>query len=335
MSGATDDPVELVRELRGGDRRALARGLSWVENRDSRSDAVLSQLTEERDGSPSFRLGITGAPGVGKSSYIARLIPLLRAEERTVAVLAVDPTSPVTGGALLGDRVRMTHHGDDTGVYIRSVASRTGAGGLSGCTDEAAELLDHAGFDCVIIETVGTGQLELGIADEADHVQLLVSPESGDTMQFLKSGTMEIVDEVVVNKADRDGADAVLARASELAEDRGLPAPLSVSSKTGEGFDAVTARVVEGIAAASDAAESLDRTKCRIARRLRRRAEEAWLRGGWGRVGGKSVTDELAAKVLAGEVSFSQACRKLEAATAPEVDDHNGQTQRNTNRKTP
>ena len=125
-----------MRALRKGDRRALARGLSWVENHDPRADEILSQLTEE---SPigCFRLGITGAPGVGKSSFIARLIPLLRAQGETVAVLAVDPTSPVSGGALLGDRVRMTHHGDDPGVYIRSVATRSGVGGLSGCTDEA------------------------------------------------------------------------------------------------------------------------------------------------------------------------------------------------------
>lgn len=240
------DPREAgLRRAVAGDRRALARGISWLES--GRAGEALARLDIHRHQGPGRPqvVGITGPPGAGKSSFTDRLIGLARARGQRVAVVAVDPSSPFTGGAILGDRVRMERHAEDDGVYIRSLSSRGSLGGLSRCTGLVVDLLDAAGFDLVIVETVGVGQGELAVMEVADSVLVVLTPESGDAVQAMKAGLLEIADVFVVNKADRPGA-AALARELELSvhlDDRpGWPAPVhTTTALTGQGVDAVLA----------------------------------------------------------------------------------------------
>jgi GTPase len=187
-----------------GDRRALARLLTAVENRTPVAEAALRRL--HPSAGRAHLVGITGAPGAGKSTLVAALIGELRAAGRSVAVIAVDPSSPITGGALLGDRVRMQAYAADDGVFIRSMASRGHAGGLAASSVAAATVLDAAGFDVILLETVGTGQSEVEVAAAADTTVVLEAPEMGDEVQAIKAGLLEVADIVVVNKGDRPGA---------------------------------------------------------------------------------------------------------------------------------
>ncbi len=187
-----------------GDRRALARLLTAVENRTPVAEAALRVLHPVAG--RAHLVGITGAPGAGKSTLVAALIGEVRRAGRTVAVVAVDPSSPITGGALLGDRVRMQAYASDDGVFIRSMASRGHAGGLAASSVAAATVLDAAGFDLVLLETVGTGQSEVEVAAAADTTVVLEAPEMGDEVQAIKAGLLEVADIVVVNKGDRPGA---------------------------------------------------------------------------------------------------------------------------------
>lgn len=195
----------LLDDFLAGRRAALARAVSVVENHRPGFDKLLAAV-HGRIGR-ARRIGLTGPPGAGKSTLTARLARAFREQELSVGVLAVDPTSPYTGGALLGDRVRMEEIALDPGVYIRSLATRGALGGLSAATREVADLLDAFGFDRVLIETVGVGQSELDVARTADTIAVVLVPESGDGIQALKAGLMEIADIFVVNKADRPGAD--------------------------------------------------------------------------------------------------------------------------------
>ncbi len=187
-----------------GDRRALARLLTAVENRTPVAEAALRQLHPAAG--RAHLVGVTGAPGAGKSTLVAALIGELRAGGRSVAVIAVDPSSPITGGALLGDRVRMQAYATDDGVFIRSMASRGHAGGLAASSVAAATVLDAAGFEVILLETVGTGQSEVEVAAAADTTVVLEAPEMGDEVQAIKAGLLEVADIVVVNKGDRPGA---------------------------------------------------------------------------------------------------------------------------------
>ena len=188
----------------GGDRRALARLLTAVENRTAVAEAAMRRLypTAGR----AHLVGITGPPGSGKSTLVASLIERVRAAGRSVGVVAVDPSSPITGGALLGDRVRMQAYAGDRDVFIRSMASRGHAGGLASTSTAAAAVMDAAGFDLILIETVGTGQSEVEVAAAADTTVVLEAPEMGDEVQAIKAGLLEVADLVVVNKGDRPGA---------------------------------------------------------------------------------------------------------------------------------
>jgi LAO/AO transport system kinase len=188
----------------GGDRRALARLLTAVENRTPLAEAALRRLYPKAG--RAHLVGITGPPGSGKSTLVAALIAAVREAGRPVAVVAVDPSSPITGGALLGDRVRMQSYADDQDVFIRSMASRGHAGGLASTTTAAAAVLDASGFDLVLIETVGTGQSEVEVAAAADTTVVLEAPEMGDEVQAIKAGLLEVADLVVVNKGDKPGA---------------------------------------------------------------------------------------------------------------------------------
>jgi LAO/AO transport system kinase len=187
-----------------GDRRSLARLLTAVENRTPVAEAALRRL--HAAAGRAHLVGVTGAPGAGKSTLVAALIGELRRAGRSVAVIAVDPSSPITGGALLGDRVRMQAYAADDGVFIRSMASRGHAGGLAASSVAAATVLDAAGFDVILLETVGTGQSEVEVAAAADTTVVLEAPEMGDEVQAIKAGLLEVADIVVVNKGDRPGA---------------------------------------------------------------------------------------------------------------------------------
>ncbi len=194
--------------LKSGDRIAIARAISVVENEGDDAQALLEAIYPLTGG--SYRIGVTGPPGAGKSTLTSHLARLYRRQGLQVGIIAVDPTSPFTGGALLGDRVRMTEVELDAGVFIRSMASRGSLGGLSRKTQEAVDVLDAAGKQIVIMETVGVGQSELDIAGAADTTLVVLVPESGDSIQAMKAGLMEIADLFVLNKADRAGADQAL-----------------------------------------------------------------------------------------------------------------------------
>jgi LAO/AO transport system kinase len=195
----------LIAELVAGKTAALARAISVVENARPGFERLLGEV--HRSLGRARRIGMTGPPGAGKSTLVERLVGLYRSSGLKVAVVAVDPTSPFTGGALLGDRIRMESVALDEGVYIRSMATRGSLGGLATTTREVCDLFDAAGFDRILVETVGVGQSELDVARMADSTVLVLVPESGDGIQTLKSGVMEIADIFVVNKADRTGAD--------------------------------------------------------------------------------------------------------------------------------
>jgi len=195
----------LAERVLSGDERALARALTTVESGTPGADRLLADLRAA--GRRARLIGITGAPGSGKSSLTDSLIAALRESGERVAVVAVDPSSPFTGGAILGDRIRMGRHHADRGVFVRSMASRGHLGGLSGTTVACATVLEAAGFENVLVETVGVGQSEVDIAGVADHVVLVLTPGAGDAVQAFKAGIMEIADVFAINKADLPGAD--------------------------------------------------------------------------------------------------------------------------------
>jgi LAO/AO transport system kinase len=198
----------LVDRMLDGDRRALARLITRVENREPGVGELMGRI-HARTGR-AYTVGVTGPPGAGKSTLVDQLIAAIRKTGATVGVVAVDPTSPFTGGAVLGDRIRMQAHTLDTGVFIRSMATRGSLGGLARATAEVQKLLDAAGFDWILVETVGVGQTELDVIRLADTTVVVLVPESGDGIQAMKAGLLEAADLLVVNKADREGAQRLL-----------------------------------------------------------------------------------------------------------------------------
>lgn len=197
---------ELIRSLESGARHALARVISKIENREADADALVDSIfLKTKDEATIW--GVTGPPGAGKSTLTDQLIRQLRARGEKVAVVAVDPSSPFSGGAILGDRIRMKEHHEDSGVYIRSLGTRGIQGGLSRATQEVCWALELAGFKRIIVETAGVGQTELGILKLAHSVCVVLVPESGDSIQMMKAGLMEIADLFVINKSDRPGAE--------------------------------------------------------------------------------------------------------------------------------
>ena len=248
MSNEAAKP-SLSERLLAGDKRALARGISLVEDDDPEGWALVREVYP-RTGNAAI-VGFTGPPGAGKSTLIAQLVRLQRALDRDVAVLSIDPSSPFRGGALLGDRIRLTEHFLDPGVFIRSMATRGALGGLAEAALQAALLMDAAGKDDVFLETVGVGQAEVDVIDHADSVVLVLIPGSGDSIQALKAGVMEIPDVIVVNKADHPLTDTmvreirgVLSLAPQAEGAWRVPI-VKTQASTGEGVDELSERLAE------------------------------------------------------------------------------------------
>ncbi len=240
MAGVPD----LVTRALDGERRAIARLISLVEDGGAELAQVMDELYPHTG--RAYSIGITGAPGSGKSTLTERLVGRIRTDDLTVAVLAIDPSSPFSGGALLGDRVRMQNHALDTGVFIRSMATRGHLGGLSLATPEAVRVLDAVGNDIVVIETVGVGQAEVEITDACDTTLVVLNPGWGDAVQTAKAGLMEIADVFVVNKADRPGArDTVreIRQMLDMSDAEHKPEVVSTVATKGEGFDELWAAI--------------------------------------------------------------------------------------------
>lgn len=309
---------ELVEAATQGQPRAVARLISLVEDASPQLREIM-ELLVPRTGHAQV-IGLTGAPGVGKSTSTAALVAAFRAQGKRVGVIAVDPSSPFTGGALLGDRVRMQDHATDKGVYIRSLASRGHLGGLSWATPQALRVLDAAGFDVVLIETVGVGQAEVEIASLADSTLVLVAPGMGDAIQAAKAGILEIADVYVVNKADRDGADQTVRELKQMLQIGGSqvtqgswrrPVLKTVASRS-EGVDEVVNALARHHAWMQERGELDRRRRARAADEIEHIAVTA-LRERMGDLHSGTLLDDLAGQVVAGTTDPYAAADRLVA----------------------
>jgi LAO/AO transport system kinase len=298
---------ELVERAREGDARSVARLISLVEDASPLLREVMAGLAPYAGHAQV--VGITGSPGVGKSTSTSALVTALRKAGKRVGVLAVDPSSPFSGGALLGDRVRMQDHALDKDVYIRSMASRGHLGGLSWSTPQALRVLDAAGCDVILVETVGVGQSEVEIAGLADSTLVLLAPGMGDGIQAAKAGILEIGDIYVVNKADRDGADTVrrdlrnmlaLADRGDDPEAYWKPPIVLTVAQTGQGVDEVVEKL-DAHHAWMESSGELNRRRVRRARDEIEAIAVTALRARWGDVHARTELDDLADQVVAGK----------------------------------
>ena len=274
MSRRSLSPQELFDAACAGDRAALARVLSLLERGDTVAREV-GRLAYKRSGS-GYTVGITGAPGAGKSTLTSALITHMRTLQLEIAVLAIDPSSPFTGGAILGDRVRMQDHATDPGVFIRSMATRGHLGGLSLSTPEAIRMLDAVGRQWILVETVGVGQVEVEIAGKADTTVVVLNPGWGDSVQANKAGLMEIADIFVINKADRKGVAETrrdiegMLELTDMAHDAWCPPIIATVGNTGEGVT----ELWDAVLAHREAIESSGELKKRRDFRLREELRE-------------------------------------------------------------
>ena len=305
--------LDLLSRFRGGDRVALARAISLIENEAPGYRDFLRAVYP--DAGRAYLVGVTGPPGAGKSTLVARLATSSADAGLSVGIIAVDPTSPFTGGALLGDRIRMQEAAGNERVFIRSMATRGSMGGLAKATREAAVAMDAFGFDLVVLETVGVGQSELDVAGAADTTVVVVVPESGDAVQAMKAGLMEIADVLAVNKADRDGADLVareLRVTLDLKPGDGWRPPVVMTVGTeGRGV----AELVSAIAAHRAYLEETGEFRRRRRARVRREVEEMVRYDVGARLAGAPGYDEmitrLAAEVGEGRLTPFEAAEQL------------------------
>ncbi len=291
-----EQAASITERLIAGERSALARLISWAENGDDRFAPALAQVFG-RVGS-AWRTGITGPPGAGKSTLVNELARLHRDAQRTVGVLAVDPSSPFTGGALLGDRIRMEERTLDPGVFIRSMASRGSHGGLACASIDACDVMDAFGFDELLVETVGVGQAEYDIVSAADTVLVVLCPGAGDGIQAMKSGLLETADVLVVNKCDLHGADRLLSDLEEALELRSLaegawcPKVVACSAGKAEGVEGVLAAIGEH--RAFIAGQPLERARAEMrAEQVRRVVGERLVETLWNEHGYRTETRRL------------------------------------------
>ncbi|MFI8960773.1 methylmalonyl Co-A mutase-associated GTPase MeaB [Streptomyces sp. NPDC053493] len=312
------DVPALVAQAREGRPRAVARLISLVEGASPQLREVMAALAPLTGG--AYVVGLTGSPGVGKSTSTSALVSAYRRAGKRVGVLAVDPSSPFSGGALLGDRVRMSEHASDPGVYIRSMATRGHLGGLAWSAPQAIRVLDAAGCEVILVETVGVGQSEVEIASQADTSVVLLAPGMGDGIQAAKAGILEIGDVYVVNKADRDGADAT---ARELNHMLGLgearaagdwrPPIVKTVAARGEGVDEVVEALEKHRAWMEEHGVLAERRRARAAREVETIAVTA-LRERIGDLHGDRRLDALAERITAGELDPYAASDELVAS---------------------
>jgi LAO/AO transport system kinase len=349
-SGAATLPgaqANLLRQLETGNRAALARAISLVENQAPGFRDLLHAVLPRAG--RAHRIGITGPPGAGKSTLGAALVAEFRAQQLTVAVIAVDPTSPFTGGALLGDRIRMNEIALDRGVFIRSMATRGSAGGLALTTEEVADVLDAAGFDRILIETVGVGQTELDIAAAADSTVVVLVPESGDGIQAMKAGLMEVGELFVINKADRPGADRIAREISmtlhlragramrnvpahhgvdlrriaqaQKAEQPEPKAPswdvpvLQTVANTGKGVPELALALTRHFDWLSNSGERARRRRNRLATRTREEVERSIQSLIWKERGGDAILNGVADALARGETTPYEVAQRIIEAT--------------------
>ena len=301
--------ADLAERLLAGDKRALARAITLVENDDPEGWDLVRQVYPQTGG--ATMVGFTGPPGVGKSTLIGALVAHARKADRQVAVLSIDPSSPFTKGALLGDRIRLTEHFLDSGVFIRSMATRGSLGGLSEATLQAALLMDASGGDDIMLETVGIGQAEVNIIDHADTVVLVLMPGAGDSIQALKAGVMEIPDVIVVNKSDHPLTDTMVREIRgvlSLGSQEGWQVPIvRTEASRGEGIEELSEQIAahrahieeEGTLSERRRRNLMNEVVALAANRLRRQLEE-------------SIHEEESVQKLLDEV----VARRLDPATA-------------------
>jgi len=305
--------TDILERFLKGDRIACARMITLVEDNSALAEKDVSQLfaaLKERMGR-ALRIGITGPPGAGKSSLADKLTLLWRKQGKTIGIVAVDPTSPFSGGAILGDRIRMNEIAMDPGVFIRSMATRGSLGGLARRTQEVSDLLDAFGKDILLIETVGVGQSELEIAGAADVTLVVLVPESGDSIQAMKAGLMEIGDLFVVNKADRPGADQAISDIEMILKlkDKEVRTPiLKTTATTGEGVDDLRIAIEKQVELLRATGGWEGRRERRVRERIAELVEDR-IRGRlWER--GKTRIAELARGVMLGRESLYEAAER-------------------------
>jgi LAO/AO transport system kinase len=298
---------QLAKSVASGDRSSLARAITLVENNEKEAVLLLDLLSKKTGG--SFVLGVTGPPGTGKSTLVDRLISAYRAKGLKVGVVAIDPTSPISGGALLGDRIRMMGHATDQGVYIRSMASRGWSGGLARSTAPVVQLMDAAGLEVILIETAGIGQSDIEVVGIAHAVMVVFMPGMGDDIQVLKAGLMEIGDIYVVNKSDIEGADLMVINIMSLAGNTKSRAPVvvKVSALKGEGLDGLVESIEQLRAKFSEGSSGLRIRSIRgmILELAKSNVLEDFKHNSESRV------DKLALEVLNGKLTVNDAARRL------------------------